>query len=281
MPSATCSERLRHVRRRPSPGEASRGSHLRSEISIELLEAAQGCKRTLEVRRREQCGTCHGTGARPGSKPQTCEYCGGRGRVVQAQGFFRVQTTCPACNGRGNVVREKCDDCSGAGTQLRTSKLEVSVPPGVDTGMRLCLRGEGEAGVGGAPPGDLYVDIEVKPHPFFERHEKNLSCQVPVSFSQAALGTEIEIPLLDGRRRLTIPAGKQSGELLKLGGLGMPDAHGGRRGDLFVQVQVEVPKHISGPQEQLLRELAELEKVEVTPTPQVVLRQTQDIFCGV
>ena len=178
------------------------------------------------------------------------------------------------------MVREKCDDCSGAGTQLRTSKLEVNVPPGVNTGMRLCLRGEGEAG-GGGPPGDLYVDIEVKPHPFFERHEQNLSCQVPVSFSQAALGTEIEIPLLDGRRRLTIPAGTQSGELLKLGGLGMPDPHGGRRGDLFVQVQVEVPKHISGRQEQLLRELAELEKVEVTPHRKSFFDKLKRLFCGV
>src|SRR5579863_46496 len=246
-------------------GRATRGSHLRSSITIELLEAAQGCSRTLEIRRHEACATCHGSGAKPGTKPQTCDYCGGRGRVLHAQGFFRVQATCPACHGNGHIVREKCPDCGGSTTQVRSSKLDVKVPPGVDNGMQLCLRGEGEAGAGGGPPGDLYIDIHVKTHPFLERHEKNLFCRVPVSFSQASLGTEVEVPLLDGRQPLTIPKGTQPGEQLKLAGLGMPDPHGGRRGDLFVEVQVEVPKHPSRRQEQLLRELAELEKVEVTP----------------
>jgi molecular chaperone DnaJ len=259
-------------------GRAHRGSHLRSSITIDLLEASNGCERTLEITRREACATCHGSGARPGTKPQTCDYCGGRGRVVHAQGFFRVQTTCPACQGSGQVVREKCVDCSGSGTQMQSSKLEVKVPPGVDNGMQLCLRGEGEAGPMGGPPGDLYVDIQVKPHPFFERHERNLSCRVPVAFSQAALGTEIEIPLLDGRRRLTIPAGTQPGETLRLGGLGMPDPHGGRRGDLYVEIHVEVPKHPSSDQKRLLRELAELENVEVTPQRKSFFDKLKDYF---
>jgi len=262
-------------------GRAQRGSHLRSSVTIDLLEAARGCTRTLEVSRRETCATCHVTGARAGSKPETCDYCGGRGRVVHSQGFFRVQTTCPACQGSGRVVRDKCADCGGTGTQMGTSKLEVKVPPGVDNGMQLCLRGEGEAGAQGAPSGDLYVDLQVKPHPFFERHDKNLSCRVPISFAQATLGTEMEIPLLDGRQRLSIPAGTQPGELLRLSGLGMPDPHGGRRGDLFVEIQVEVPKHPSSQQERLLRELAELEKVEVTPHRKSFFDKLKDYFAPV
>lgn len=259
-------------------GRAHRGSHLRSSVTVDLLEAASGCTRILEITRREKCATCQGTGARAGTKPQTCDYCGGRGRVLHSQGFFRVQTTCPACQGSGQVVREKCADCGGTGTQMQTSKLEVKVPPGVDNGMQLCLRGEGEAGPVGGPAGDLYVDLQVKPHPFFERHDKNLSCRVPVSFSQAALGTEIEIPLLDGRRRLSIPAGSQPGEMLRLGGLGMPDPHGGRRGDLFIEIQVEVPKHPSGQQKRLLRELAELENVDVTPHRKTFFDKLKDYF---
>jgi molecular chaperone DnaJ len=259
-------------------GRAHRGSHLRGSITIDLLEAARGCTRTIETRRHETCATCHGSGAKPGTKPQTCDYCGGRGRVMHSQGFFRVQTTCPGCHGSGRVVRDKCPDCSGSGVQLRPAKLEVKVPPGVDNGMQLCLRGEGEAGPGGGPSGDLYVEIHVKPHPFFERHEHNLSCRVPISFTQATLGTEIEIPLLDGRQRLTIPKGTQPGELLKLNGLGMPDPHGGRRGDLYVEVQVEVPKHLSESQERILRDLAELEKVEVTPHRKSFFDKLKDYF---
>jgi molecular chaperone DnaJ len=259
-------------------GRAQRGSHLRSSISIDLLEAARGCTRTLEIRRHVSCETCHGSGAKPGTKPQTCDYCGGRGRVVHSQGFFRVQTTCPGCQGSGRVIRDRCPDCSGSGLQLFPAKLEVKVPSGVDNGMQLCLRGEGEAGPGGGPAGDLYVDIHVKPHPFFERHERNLSCRVPVSFTQATLGTEVEIPLLDGRQKLTIPKGTQPGELLKLSGLGMPDPHGGRRGDLYVEVQVEVPKHLSDHQEKILRELAELEEVEVTPHRKSFFDKLKDYF---
>jgi len=259
-------------------GRAQRGSHLRASVTIDLLEAAQGCTRTLEVRRRETCQTCHGTGAKPGTKPLTCDYCGGRGRVMHTQGFFRVQTTCPGCHGTGRVIREHCADCSGSGTQGRAAKIEVKVPSGVDNGMQLCLRGQGEAGPMGGPAGDLYVDIEVRPHPFFERHERNLSCRVPISFTQATLGTEVEIPLLDGRQRLTIPQGTQPGELLKLSGLGMPDPHGGRRGDLYVEIQVEVPKHLSDGQERILRELAELERVEVTPHRKSFFDKLKDYF---
>jgi molecular chaperone DnaJ len=262
-------------------GRAHRGNHLRSSITIDLHEAASGCSRTLEVSRRVACTTCHGSGARAGTKPTQCDYCGGRGRVVHAQGFFRVQTTCPACQGTGHVVRDKCPDCSGTGTQMRQSKLDIKVPPGVDNGMQLCLRGEGEAGPMGGPPGDMYVDLQVKPHPFFERHEKNLSCRVPVTFSQAALGTELEIPLIDGKRRLTIPAGTQPGEMLRIGGQGMPDPHGGRRGDLFVEVHVEVPKQPSAEHERLLRQLAELENVEVTPHRKTFFDKLKDYFAPV
>ncbi len=259
-------------------GRVQRGGHLRTSITIDLLEAAQGCTRTVELRRHVSCETCQGTGAKPGSKPLTCDYCGGRGRVVHTQGFFRVQTTCPGCHGSGRVIRDRCVDCSGSGLQMRQVRLEVKVPSGVDNGMQLCLRGEGEGAPGGGPSGDLYVEIQVKPHPFFERHERNLACKVPISFTQAALGTEIEIPLLDGRRRLTIPQGTQPGEMLKLNGLGMPDPHGGRRGDLYVEVQVEVPKHLSEGQERILRNLAALEEVEVTPHRKSFFDKLKDYF---
>lgn len=255
-----------------------RGSSLRTSITIELVEAANGCSRQLDVQRREYCNTCHGSGAKPGSSPVPCDYCGGAGRVIQSQGFFRVQTTCPACNGTGEIIREKCTDCRGSGMEAKQVQLDVKVPPGVDSGMQLCLRGEGEPGTVGGPRGDLYVDIRVKEHPFFHRDQRNLSCAVPITFSQAALGAELEIPLLDGRHRLVIPSGTQPGEIFRLRGKGMPDPHGSPRGDLLVQVQVEVPKSLDGKQEELIRELAELEKVNVSPHRKTFFETLKEYF---
>ena len=244
---------------------ARRGAHLRTSVRIELLDAAKGCTREIELDRRETCGTCNGSGSKPGTKPQKCDYCGGAGQVVQSQGFFRIQTTCPACRGAGEVIRDPCADCRGSGRVSKPVRLEVKIPPGVDNGMQLRVPGEGEPGELGGPRGDLYVDIHVKDHPLFEREGTNLTCDVPITFAQAALGATLEVPTLDGRHELEIKAGTQPDEVFRLKGSGMPDPHGGRRGDLFVRVQVEVPKKLSERQEELIRELAEIEQADVSP----------------
>lgn len=257
---------------------ARQGDSLQTPLTIDLLEAARGCTRTLEIRRNEICETCQGSGARPGTTPDRCDYCGGMGQVVQSQGFFRVQTTCPACRGSGTVIREKCVDCHGAGRIPKTVALDVKVPAGVDTGMQLCLRGEGEPGLNGGPRGDLYVDIRVREHPLFRRDGSNLTCRVPITFSQAALGAELDIPVLEGRHRYTIPPGTQPGEVFRLRGAGMPDPHGGRTGDLLVEIQVEVPRKLNDEQEHLIRELAELEQTDVSPHRKSFLDKLKDWF---
>lgn len=259
--------------RRPTRGES-----LRCAIELELREAAFGCTRTVEIERAELCPTCDGSGAKPGSSPETCGYCGGRGQVVQAQGFFRIQTTCPACRGAGQVIRDKCSQCAGSGREQKTVRLEVKVPAGVDNGMQLCLRGEGDPGDFGGPRGDLYCDIHVAEHPLFERRGQDLVCTVPVSFSQAALGTELDIPLLDGKHRLPIPAGTQPDEIIRLRGKGMPDPHSRRKGDLLVQVHIEVPRKLNPRMEELLRELAELEEKNVSSHQKSFLEKLKDYF---
>jgi molecular chaperone DnaJ len=252
--------------RRSGGGRRQRqGASLRTAITIDLLEAAKGCTRQLDATRNEHCDLCEGSGAKPGTKPVKCDYCGGQGAVVQSQGFFRVQTTCPACQGQGTVVRDKCTKCRGSGVEPKSVKLDVRVPAGVDNGMQLCLRGEGEPGPNGGPRGDLYVDIQVKSHPFFQREGRDLHCQVPITYSQAVLGADIEVPLLSGRKNLTVPAGTQPGETFKLRGEGMPDPHGGARGILHVHMQLEVPKKVAGRQQEIIRELAGLEHANVTP----------------
>ena len=242
-----------------------KGASLKTNITLTLLEAAKGCTRDIEIERQETCKTCSGSGAKPGSTPDTCSYCGGRGQVVQSQGFFRIQTTCPGCRGAGKVIRDKCSKCRGTGHESKPVKLSVNIPAGVDTGMQLCVRGEGEAGTGGGPSGDLFCEIQVKPHPLFQREGLHLTCHVPITYSQAALGAEIEIPNLDGKQMLTIPPGTQPGEVIRLKRQGMPDPQGGGRGDLRVQVIVDVPRKLSPKHETLLRELAEVEHGNVTP----------------
>jgi len=254
------------------------GASLRTAATISLLEASQGCSRTLTVDRRELCGNCTGSGARPGTEPQDCDYCGGHGQVVQSQGFFRVQTTCPACRGEGKVVRDRCPECRGTGREEKPVQLDVKVPAGVDTGMQLCLRGEGEPGSRGGPRGDLYVDIRVEDHPLFERDGVHLNCSVPITYSQAALGAELEVPLLEGRHTLTIPPGTQPDGVFRLRGMGMPDPHGRGRGDLFMQVQVEVPQKLSERQEELIRELADLENTHVSPHRKTFFDKVKELF---
>ncbi len=262
-------------------GGSRRGASLQASAEIDLTEAATGCTRELHISRREPCGTCDGSGARPGSKTVSCSTCGGHGQVIQAQGFFRVQTTCPACRGEGKTIANPCVDCSGTGTAMKDVVREVKIPAGIDNGMQLCLRGEGEAGAKGGSRGDLYVDIEVTPHPLFERDGMDLMCRVPVTYSQAALGAEIEIPTLNGRLDFTLNPGTQPGTVSRIRGKGMPDPRTGRRvGDLLVEIQVEVPQDVNGRQAELLRELAELEEADVLPERRSFFDQVKEFFAG-
>lgn len=267
--------------RRSGRSGARRGASLETTVVLELPEAASGCQRTLEVTRREACDTCSGSGARPGSDVATCSTCGGHGQVIQSQGFFRVQTTCPACKGEGRTVRDPCHDCNGSGRVMKTSTLEISIPAGVDTGMQMPIRGEGEAGIKGGPRGDLLVNFQVKEHPLFERHGQDLLCRLPISYSQAALGAEVEIPTLTGRESLKIKAGTQPGDVHRLRHKGMPDPNGRHHvGDQIVEIQVEVPRKVSKRQEELLRELAELEENDVMPQKKSFFDQVKDFFAG-
>ncbi len=271
------------VQTRRSQGGAQRGNDLRAIVEIDLLEAANGCERELEFERQEVCGTCGGNRAKPGTSAESCDYCGGQGQVMQRGGGFfgfAMAVECPRCHGLGTIVRDKCDDCRGTGRVPEAVKINVKIPAGVDTGNRISLRGEGEAGVAGGRRGDLLIDVRVKEHSLFQREDRHLTCRVPVTYPQAVLGTELEIPVLTGRHQLTIPAGTQPGEIIRLRGFGMPDVRGGARGDLFVQVQLEVPKKVSEEEEDLLRQLAELKHADVTPHRKSFLEKLKEYFRG-
>lgn len=261
-------------------GRRRRGASLRTSITIDLEEAATGCTREIKIGRRERCQTCDGSGAKPGTSPVSCGTCGGHGQVIQSQGFFRLQTTCPACRGAGTMIQDKCSDCRGDGRIEKPATLNVTVPAGVDNDMQLCLRGEGEAGQQDAPPGDLYVDVNVRRHSIFEREGTHLMCRVPITYTQAALGTEFEIPLLAGRHTLKVVPGTQPGEIIRLRGMGMPDPQGGATGDLHVQIQVTVPRKLGEDQEKLLRDLAEIEEANVSQEQKSFFDKVKDYFSG-
>ncbi len=255
-----------------------KGESLQTSLTIELLDAAVGCSRELQIDKHVSCVTCNGSGAKPGTQPQKCDYCNGQGQVIQSQGFFRVQTTCPSCRGRGTSIRDKCPDCRGQRVVSRPNTLEVKIPAGIDNGMQLCLRGEGEAGENNGPPGDLYIDIRVKSHPLFKRDGRNLACEVPITYAQAALGTSLDIPILTGKHHITVPPGTQPGEVFRLKHQGMPDPHGGMRGDMLVEFHVEVPKKINKKQEELLRQLAELDDKQVSAKRKTFLDSVKAFF---
>jgi molecular chaperone DnaJ len=265
-------------RRRGGGRRPTQGDSLKTQVSIDLIDAARGCTRTLEITRRETCQTCSGSGAKPGSSPTDCDYCGGAGQIVQSQGFFRMQTTCPACRGEGKVIQDKCSDCHGEGKIPNTVKLDVKIPAGVDTGMTLRLTSEGEPGSNGGPRGDLYVEVHVEEHHFFKREGKHLICDVPVSYTQAVLGADIEIPCLEGRTTHHIYPGTQPGELIRIRGGGMPDPRGSMPGDLVLHIVLEVPKKLTAEQEELLRELAELEHAHVSPHRKSFFEKVKDWF---
>jgi len=260
-------------RRGPRPG-----SDLLMKLEIELVEAARGTTRSVEVSRQDPCGECQGSGARKGTSPTTCNYCGGRGQIVQARGFFQVATTCPACGGNGTRIADPCSKCRGAGRSPVTVQLQVDVPPGVESGMWLQLRNQGEAGDPGAPRGNLRIQILVRKHPFFERRRNDLFTQVPISFAQATLGADVEVPTLNGPESLAVPRGTQSGEVLRIKGRGMPDLGGRSRGDELVEVVVETPRHLTARQEELLREFDEIEHEQVSPRRKSFFEKLRDYF---
>jgi molecular chaperone DnaJ len=244
---------------------ARQGRDVFSSVSLSLVEAARGATKTIQFTRHEQCGTCDGSGAKKGTKPQACEYCGGHGQVIQSAGVFRLQTTCPSCRGAGSVIREKCPDCGGEGLTMEQVERRVTIPAGVDRDVRVRLAGEGEPGANGGPPGDCYCVIEIEEHPFLTREGRDLHCEVPITFSQAALGATVEVPTLDGPKPLAIGRGTQAGDVVRVKGLGMPEVRGRGIGDLHVHVHVEVPKTLSPRAEQLLRDLAAEEQKAVSP----------------
>jgi molecular chaperone DnaJ len=243
--------------RRGGASQVFRGADLRYEIGLDLSEAVFGRTVEIDVNKFIECDVCHGSGAARGSNPVTCDTCSGTGQVRVSQGFFTLQQTCPHCRGSGRIVRNPCDNCLGQGRVRRSKKLSVKIPPGVDTGDRVRLSGEGEAGRNGGPPGDLYVEVQVREHPIFERDGVHLSCEVPISLTTAALGGSVEVPTLDGQVVLKIPPETQSGRVFRLRDKGVKSVRGNARGDLFCRVAVETPVNLSPEQRELLRQLDE------------------------
>lgn len=235
-----------------------RGADLRYNLEITLEQAAHGFDTTIRIPSWDECDTCHGSGAKPGTTPVTCSTCGGHGQVRMQQGFFSIQQTCPKCNGAGKTIPEPCTACAGAGKTKRNKTLEVKIPAGIDDGMRIRSTGNGEPGVNGGPAGDLYVEIHIKPHEVFQRDEDDLHCEMPISFAKAALGGEIEVPTLSGRASFTIPEGTQSGKTFRLRGKGIKGVRASYPGDMFCHVVVETPVKLTDRQKDLLREFEQL-----------------------
>ncbi len=238
---------------------AQRGNDLRYNLRINLEDAFAGMQKTVTVPTAVGCGSCSGTGAEGGSEPQTCPTCSGMGKVRAQQGFFTVERTCPTCSGMGQTIKDPCTTCHGQGRVEKEKSLSVNIPAGVETGTRIRLAGEGEAGMRGGPTGDLYIFIEVNDHTLFEREASNLFCRVPVSIATAALGGEIEVPTIDGgRSRVKVPEGSQSGRQMRLRGKGMPALRGGGIGDMFIELSVETPVKLTARQREILKEFDQL-----------------------
>lgn len=255
-----------------------RGADVRCDVEISLEEAASGVAKEVSYRRRVHCSTCDGSGAAPGSKPMACVACGGQGQVVQSAGILRVQTACPHCGGKGQVISEPCKPCRGQGLEPKQTTLEVQIPAGVKDGDRIPLRGQGEASPDGGPDGDAYCFIEVKEHDLFHRDGPNLILQLPISYTQAVLGAEIEVPTLAGKEVLTVTRGTSSGDVFRMRGRGMPVYRSSQCGDLLVQTFIEVPKKVNEEQEKLLRELAALDDENVLPQRKSFLDKIKNFF---
>jgi molecular chaperone DnaJ len=237
---------------------ARAGADLRYDLKISFLDAAFGLTTTIDLEKLNTCQECHGSGAAPGSSPEICRTCQGRGQVIQSSGFFTISSTCPHCGGHGKVITTPCNNCRGTGKENITKSVQLKIPAGVETGSRLRLRGEGEAGDQGGPSGDLYVFLHVDDHNFFVRSGNDIACRVPISFVQAALGTTIEVPTLEEKEKLKIPKGTQNGKTFRLKGKGIPHIRGYGRGDQIVEVFVQIPTDLNRKQEELLREFEKL-----------------------
>ncbi len=245
---------------------ASRGSDLRYNLRVTLEDAYSGTRKTIRVPRLSECDSCHGSGAEGGAEPVTCPTCSGMGKVRAQQGFFTVERGCPTCGGAGQIVKNPCRACGGAGRTEQEATLSVNIPPGVETGTRIRLSGEGEAGLRGGPQGDLYIFVNVAEHSLFTRDGTTLACRVPVSVTRAALGGEVEVPTIEGgRTRVKVPAGSQSGRQMRLRGKGMPALRGGGHGDMMIELAVETPVNLTARQKELLQEF---EKLSVENNPE-------------
>ena len=263
---------------RQDPTAAQRGEDLRYDMEISFEEAAHGCEKEITVTKPERCEVCDGSGAEAGSRVKACPTCGGRGQVISSRGIFSIAQTCPACQGAGRVIEKPCKACHGAGRRDRPSKIKLKIPGGVDTGSRLRSVGNGQAGMRGGPHGDLYVILHVKPHEIFQRDGDDLLCEVPVGFVQAALGTEIEVPTLNGKAEIKIPAGTQPGTMFRLKGKGVKNVQGYGHGDLHVRVLVEVPTHLTAAQKEKLQEFAELCNGKESPLSQGFFEKAKKLF---
>ena len=259
---------------------ARQGNDLRYRLKITLEEAYEGVRKKIKVRRRETCEVCRGTGAKPESGTETCSTCGGVGQVAYSQGFLQVRQPCPTCGGTGERIKEHCTNCNGEALLYNERELSVSIPSGVEDGQRLRVSGEGEGGVHGGPSGDLYVDINVDEHDLYQRDREHLILQLPISFTQAALGAEVEVPTLNGNEKLKIPSGTQSGTHFRVKKQGMPIVNtGGRRGDLYVVVNVKTPTKLSREQKELFRQMAELDGEDYSPgSDKSLLDRLKELF---
>ncbi len=236
-----------------------RGADLRYNLHLSFMEAAFGTDTEINIEKMEVCSTCNGNACKPGTEPENCRRCGGTGQISSARGFFTVRSICPTCRGKGQSIPYPCPHCNGTGQVMVSKKVAVKIPAGVDSGSRLRLTGEGEAGLYSGPPGDLYVFIAVEPHEFFERDNTNVICRIPISFIQAALGDKIMVSTLNGDKKLEIPKGTQPGDILRFSGLGIPSLRYDRRGDQIMQIIINTPTNLSKKQEELLKEFAKLE----------------------
>jgi molecular chaperone DnaJ len=265
---------------RRTRSRAQRGSDLRYDMTLSFEEASAGVNTKVKLPRQEFCEACNGTGAKKGSGVQACQSCGGRGQLAYQQGFFTITRTCPACQGAGQIVKERCPECRGQGRLEREKTIELRIPPGVDTGTRLRVAGEGEPGPNGGPPGDLYVVLDVKEHAFFERRGADLYCTIPVSIAQATLGTELQVPGLNGEEKLKIPEGTQSGAVFRIKGKGLADPRGGGKGDLYYHVVVLTPTKLTREQRKLVEQLGATLKVENKPADRnsSIFDKVKDIF---
>jgi molecular chaperone DnaJ len=263
---------------RSDPTQPQRGADLRYDMEIAFEEAANGCEKEISVTKNDRCEVCSGSGAEPGSKSRTCPTCGGRGQVLSSRGIFSIAQTCPRCEGAGRVLEKPCKTCHGSGRREKTSKIKLRIPPGVDTGSRLRSTGNGEAGLRGGPQGDLYVVLHVKAHEIFQRDGDDLICEVPVSFVQAAIGAEIEVPTLSGKTQIKMPAGTQPGTTFRLKGKGIKNIQGFGVGDLHVRVHVEVPTHLNAAQKAKLMEFAESCDETVHPITQSFFEKAKNLF---